>query len=353
MSWINNNTIEGVLGQPSPSVTNNPESYGVVFADDIAGHRVVPDLTTLYIIPTAILSKSKNNDNNDAIGQLWFVTSKNCHYKLINWENRHNENGWEIFTSSGNIDKVLNFNTFYKDNTLALADKNGLELVTSDNKLLTINSNTGEENQLIKNVYSFDFSNSETKKLDIIFSDAFDLEYNNNQLLINLNETFLSIGSSIADGYEYYRVKSDNLDSDIRFKQNIQHINKGILDKLLLIDVISYKWCKANEPIRNTFGVNGNQIKELGGLFEKIVHTRNDKDKTIWVEYDRFGVLAIAGIKELERKRKSDKRELLKKITNQQTEIEELQRDNVLLLKKLKGLENKINKLETIIKKLG
>ena len=349
MSWINNDIIEGVLGQPSPLVTNNPEDYGIIFADDIAGHRTVPDLTTLYIIPKAILSKSKNNTNNDAIGQVWFVISENCHYKLIDWDKRHNEEGWEIFPSG--VDKVINFGSYYKDTNLSLADKNGLELISSDNKLLTI-INDKESNTLLKNIYSLDFNNSESKKLDIIFSDAFDLTYSDEQLIINLNSD-ISNGSDFNDGYEYFKVISENLDSDIRFKQNIQHINKGILDKLMLIDIISYKWCKQGESIRNTFGVIGKQILELGGLFSKIVHTRNDEDKTIWVEYDRFGVLAIAGIKELERKRKSDKRELLKKIDSQQTIIEELQRDNVLMQKKIKSFEKKINKFETIIKKLG
>ena len=145
---------------------------------------------------------------------------------------------------------------------------------------------------------------------------------------------------------------SNNLGSDIRFKKNIQNINKGILEKLMKLDIISYKWCKQGEVERNTFGVKANQLVEFGGLFKKIVHEHQDEDKTQWVEYDRLGVLAIAGLKEIERARKSDKRYLLKKINDQQTIIENLQRDLSLMQKKQKNLENRLNKIEIIAKKL-
>ncbi len=144
-----------------------------------------------------------------------------------------------------------------------------------------------------------------------------------------------------------------NSGSDIRFKKNIQHINNGILEKLMKLDIISYKWCKSGETEKDTFGVTTKQLKEFGGLFSKIVHERTDEYKTEWVEYDRFGILAIAGLKELERKRKSDKRYLLKKIENQQTIIEELQRELKLTQKKQKSLENRLNKIEMVGKKLG
>lgn len=257
MSWINNNTIEGVLGQPAPYVTNNPESYGIVFADDIAGQRVVPDLNTLYIIPKAILSKSKNNNNDDAIGQLWFVTSEKNYYQLIDWDNRNNETGWKLF----------------------------LPLDSDEN-------------------------------------------------------------------YQYFKVLK-NYDSDIRFKTNIQHINKGILEQLMKLDIISYKWCKSGDEERNTFGVSANQLKSMGNLFEKIVHEKQDENKTLFVEYDRLGVLAIAGLKELEKQRKTDKRYLLKKINEQNTRIEKQQREISLLRKNQIKLENRLKKLELILKKFG
>ena len=105
------------------------------------------------------------------------------------------------------------------------------------------------------------------------------------------------------------------------------------------LDIISYKWSKSGEEERDTFGVKANQLIEFGGLFKKIVHERPDEDKTQFVEYDRLGVLAIVGLKELEKARKADKRQLLKIISEQQSTI--------------KTLENRLNKIEILLKKLG
>lgn len=617
MAWKNNADIEGVNGVPAQFVTNNPESYGIIFADDIQGHRTVKDLNTLYEIPTAILSKSKINIDNDAIGQLWFVISENCHYQLIDWSKRKSADGWKKFNitldvvsglngidgttwhlgteiiGTGNnintnteefkrnlflnydidVDSNITIRELEKlflskglkltqgdlDDIINLFDADGdgrinyiefLELV-NDNEFskqfrieflkigdLYLNINTfniyqcidvdndnsiwkyigcikGPEDTSTKgkdgtkwhfgelfdkiNQEDIDYddqnilyhkdvnvgdwylntttcdiwecmqvneSSSNWKYIANIKGDAgengekgnkwytniFPIDYNDKSALYSgpellkphgldsikpvntfyqindfcLNTEFglvhqcvesgygnkskwkyifnirnrFHIGSDLAYGDPpeiYYNQLSDvqvddlyfsdndntlwqcigleedyslwkylnyignsassidtlnNSGSDMRFKTNIKHINKGILDKLMQLDIISYKWNKQGDPEYDTFGVNGNQLKEFGGLFAKMVNYRNDKEKTLQVEYDRFGVLAIKGLQEIERRRKSDNRKNKEIINKQQTEIENLQRENSLLIKKQKSLESRLVKLEGIIKKL-
>ncbi len=84
---------------PGTLESNNPKEFGIVYANEVSGHKTVQVLTDLYNLSDAILSKSKDNTDNDAIGQLWFVVSSNCYYQLINWENRHESSGWNPFQS--------------------------------------------------------------------------------------------------------------------------------------------------------------------------------------------------------------------------------------------------------------
>lgn len=82
------------LKYPDRLESNNPKAYGIVKAVEIAGHKTVKDLASLYTIADCILSDSKNNLNNDAIGQEWYVIDENAYYKLVSWENRTKESGW-------------------------------------------------------------------------------------------------------------------------------------------------------------------------------------------------------------------------------------------------------------------
>lgn len=68
------------------------------------------------------------------------------------------------------------------------------------------------------------------------------------------------------------------------------------------LKVFEYIWRKEGEREKDTFGVSANQLLEFGGVFEKIVHEREDKEKTKWVEYDRIGVLTLKGLQETNKK---------------------------------------------------
>lgn len=82
------------LKYPDRLESNNPKAYGIAKATEIAGHKTVKDLANLYTIADCILSDSKNNLDNDALGQEWYVIDENAYYKLVSWENRDKESGW-------------------------------------------------------------------------------------------------------------------------------------------------------------------------------------------------------------------------------------------------------------------
>ena len=90
--------------------------------------------------------------------------------------------------------------------------------------------------------------------------------------------------------------------SDIRFKKDVKKVD-NVLDDINKIDVIEYTWNHPNEEGTNhTFGVSANQVEEIGGICTLMVHEADDEYKTKSVQYDRFGVLAIKGLQEVNEK---------------------------------------------------
>lgn len=92
------------LKYPDRLESNNPAAYGIVKAIEVAGHKTVQALDNLYSLADAILSDSKTNANNDAIGQTWYVISESKSYRLIDWNNRHQASGWELADAGLNSD---------------------------------------------------------------------------------------------------------------------------------------------------------------------------------------------------------------------------------------------------------
>lgn len=92
---------ESVITFPSKIGSNNPQAYGAVNASQVSGHKQVSTLTDLYRIAESILSESKDNTNNDAIGQEWYVQDKKSYYRLINWDERKTNKGWAEVLSGG------------------------------------------------------------------------------------------------------------------------------------------------------------------------------------------------------------------------------------------------------------
>ena len=98
-------TVRKGLGQANILRTNNNTStgYGIVYADEVSGHRTVGNLTALYALNDWQLSASGNNTDNDAIGQLWYVVDADgngngAFYQLKDWNKRKEAAGWSQFT---------------------------------------------------------------------------------------------------------------------------------------------------------------------------------------------------------------------------------------------------------------
>lgn len=99
------------LAQANTLRSNNTTStgYGVVYADEVSGHRTVAELSDLYALHAWQLSASGVNTDNDAIGQLWYVVDADGKgngdlYQLVNWEKRTEATGWKKFSSGAEVD---------------------------------------------------------------------------------------------------------------------------------------------------------------------------------------------------------------------------------------------------------
>ena len=99
--------------------------------------------------------------------------------------------------------------------------------------------------------------------------------------------------------YQDFKSGAGNSGSDMRFKREVTCM-PDVLDNLMSLNVIKYIWEHTDENgIRCTFGVKADQLLSLGGVYATMVHSRADKYDTKWVEYDRFGVLAIKALQEV------------------------------------------------------
>lgn len=136
-----------------------------------------------------------------------------------------------------------------------------------------------------------------------------------NYVTLNTQQTITAPKTFTA--YCDFKAGAGNSGSDMRYKENVKPL-ENVLDKLLKLDIIDYLWNKQGEEKRDTFGLNATQVKDL---FPKMCHTRDDEDKTEWIEYDRCGVIALKAIQEMSAK-----------IQELEEEISKLKQQNSVLL---------------------
>ena len=121
------------LKYPDRLESNNPSSYGIVKSIEVSGHKTVNTKQDLLNLADAILSDSKTNSNNDAIGQQWYVYSENCFYQLINWTNRKSENGWRKVITDISLNNNLESHKSDTNNPHQITKSQiGLNNVTND-----------------------------------------------------------------------------------------------------------------------------------------------------------------------------------------------------------------------------
>lgn len=132
------------ISNPDTLVSNNPGAYGIVKAVEVAGHKTVANLEALYALADAILSESKTNAGNDAIGQRWYVVSESSYYVLKDWAQRKAAAGWKIDSVdlSNYLSKVEAESTYAKKTDLTgVSDK----VSTIEGKLAGIDGTVLEE----------------------------------------------------------------------------------------------------------------------------------------------------------------------------------------------------------------
>lgn len=114
---------ENKITFPVKLASNNPQSFGIVDATEISGHRSVDTISDLYSISDPVLSVLK--DGSDAIGQEWFVVSEDCKYRLDNWENRKSVSGWTKLPKQEFVNTKQSVSEKDQPNGYAGLDSNG------------------------------------------------------------------------------------------------------------------------------------------------------------------------------------------------------------------------------------
>lgn len=141
--------------------------------------------------------------------------------------------------------------------------------------------------------------------------------------LVTLNTSQTITGAKIFTQYCDFRAGAGNSGSDMRFKEKVRPVDE-VLPGLLDLKVICYEWNKEGEQKRDTFGISATELEEKGGVFEKIVHEREDEQRTKWVEYDRVGVLALKGMQEMYHRWVAEKQEMHRELADLKAELAEL-----------------------------
>lgn len=116
----------------------NAEQSGIVLATEVSGARCVATLDDLYAIADPILSPSRNNTNNDALGQEWYVVSENASYKLVDWNNRKSSAGWEVHQSTVTV-TWADITTINKPSIGRLGDVGYLQVMNGRDTIFQVN----------------------------------------------------------------------------------------------------------------------------------------------------------------------------------------------------------------------
>lgn len=282
------------------------------------------DNNTTYGLATTsangLLKQLSGNTSQYMRGDGTWATPPNTTYSLVgaNGSTGLIKNGSSITNASGyTACPIIGGVPYYKNTTYSAATASSSGLMSASDKsdfdeIRADWTNGGvfvHENSSLYNLAIRDGSPS--SKIDelAIFLDDGTLSNS----AVALSQIALVDKSNVWSVYQDFKAGAGNSGSDMRFKKEVEPVT-SISESIAKLDIIQYIWEHPDEErIRNTFGVKADQLLELGGIFATMVHSRGDKYKTKWVEYDRFGVLAIKAIQEL-----------LKKLEYCETEIAKL-----------------------------
>ena len=282
------------------------------------------DNNTTYGLATTsasgLLRQLNGNTSYYLRGDGTWAIPPNTTYSLVgaNGSTGLIKNGSSITNASGyTACPIIRGVPYYKNTTYSAATASSSGLMSASDKsdfdeIRADWSNGGvfvHENSSLYNLAIRDGSPSSKMDELAIFLDDGTLSNS----AVTLSQVALVDKSNAWSVYQDFKAGAGNSGSDMRFKKEVEPVT-SISESIAKLDIIQYIWEHPDEErIRNTFGVKADQLLELGGIFATMVHSRGDKYKTKWVEYDRFGVLAIKAIQEL-----------LKKLEYCETEIAKL-----------------------------
>lgn len=282
------------------------------------------DNNTTYGLATTsangLLKQLSGNTSQYMRGDGTWATPPNTTYSLVgaNGSTGLIKNGSSITNASGyTACPIIGGVPYYKNTTYSAATASSSGLMSASDKsdfdeIRADWTNGGvfvHENSSLYNLAIRDGSPSSKVDELAIFLDDGTLSNS----AVTLSQIALVNKSNVWSVYQDFKAGAGNSGSDMRFKKEVEPVT-SISESIAKLDIIQYIWEHPDEErIRNTFGVKADQLLELGGIFATMVHSRGDKYKTKWVEYDRFGVLAIKAIQEL-----------LKKLEYCETEIAKL-----------------------------
>lgn len=282
------------------------------------------DNNTTYGLATTgangLLKQLSGNTSQYMRGDGTWATPPNTTYSLVgaNGSTGLIKNGSSITNASGyTACPIIRGVPYYKNTTYSAATASSSGLMSASDKsdfdeIRADWTNGGvfvHENSSLYNLAIRDGSPSSKADELAMFLDDGTLSNS----AVTLNQIALVDKSNVWSVYQDFKAGAGNSGSDMRFKKEVEPVT-SISESIAKLDIIQYIWEHPDEErIRNTFGVKADQLLELGGIFATMVHSRGDKYNTKWVEYDRFGVLAIKAIQEL-----------LKKLEYCETEIAKL-----------------------------
>lgn len=282
------------------------------------------DNNTTYGLATTgangLLKQLSGNTSQYMRGDGTWATPPNTTYSLVGAKGSTGliKNGSPITNASGYITcPIIGGVPYYRNTTYSVATASSSGLMSASDKsdfdeIRADWSNGGvfvHENSSLYNLAIRDGSPSSKADELAMFLDDGTLSNS----AVTLNQIALVDKSNVWSVYQDFKAGAGNSGSDMRFKKEVEPVT-SISESIAKLDIIQYIWEHPDEErIRNTFGVKADQLLELGGIFATMVHSRGDKYNTKWVEYDRFGVLAIKAIQEL-----------LKKLEYCETEIAKL-----------------------------
>ena len=268
------------------------------------------DNNTTYGLATTgangLLKQLSGNTSQYMRGDGTWATPPNTTYSLVgaNGSTGLIRNGSSVTNASGyTACPIIGGVPYYKNTTYSAATASSSGLMSASDKsdfdeIRADWSNGGvfvHENSSLYNLAIRDGSpSSKTDELAIFLDDG-----TLSSSAVALSQIALVDKSNVWSVYQDFKAGAGNSGSDMRFKKEVEPVT-SISESIAKLDIIQYIWEHPDEErIRNTFGVKADQLLELGGIFATMVHSRGDKYKTKWVEYDGFGVLAIKAIQEL------------------------------------------------------